>query len=116
VYRRGDSAFKVKALQIVCGLGVIMMLALPRPSEAATYKCQVSGKTVYQDKECPGVKDSKPYTPKNPINTISSEAMTGQPKKEVDNRPAWLKPIDPIGDCKAKGGTIDKELRACLIP
>jgi hypothetical protein len=41
--------------------------------------------------------------------------MTGQPKKEVDNRPAWLKPIDPVGDCKAKGGTVDKELRACIV-
>jgi hypothetical protein len=41
--------------------------------------------------------------------------MTGLPKKEVDNRPVWLKPIDPVGDCKAKGGTVDKELRACIV-
>jgi hypothetical protein len=102
--------------KLLLSIGLLIGLAMPQMSQAALYKCQIAGKTVYQDKECPGAKDSKPYTPRNPISTMSSEALTGQPKKEVDNRPAWLKPIDPIGDCKARGGTIDKELRACIVP
>jgi hypothetical protein len=110
------SSAKNRAQAFAIALGFAAVFCAPKSVEAALYKCQVAGKTVYQDKECPGLKDSKPYTPKNPINTISSEAITGQPKKEVDNRPAWLKPIDPIGDCKAKGGTVDKELRACIVP
>jgi hypothetical protein len=114
--RRGTATQKISASTQILAVSFIVMLAMPQPSEAAMYKCQMGGKTVYQDKECPGVKDSKPYTPRNPISTMSSEAMTGQPKKQVDNRPAWLKPIDPIGDCKARGGTLDKELRACQLP
>ena len=101
--------------KLLLGIAFLLAAAAPGQSEAALYKCQIAGKTVFQDKECPGVKDSKPYTPRNPINTMSSTAMTGQPKKEVDNRPAWLKPIEPVGDCKAKGGTVDKELRACIV-
>ena len=80
------------------------------------YKCQIKGRIVFQDAVCPGEKDSQPYVPKAKINTMSSEAMTGKPKEAVDARPGWLKPIDPIADCKAKGGTIDKELRACALP
>jgi hypothetical protein len=97
-------------------LAIGLWLAAPQTSEAALYKCQVAGRTVYQDKECPGVKDSKPYQPKNPISTLSSESFTGKPKQEVDKRPAWLKPITPIDDCKAKGGTIDRDLKACMLP
>jgi hypothetical protein len=34
----------------------------------------------------------------------------------TDGRPDWLKPIDPIGDCKRRGGVIDRDLRACRLP
>jgi hypothetical protein len=114
--KRDLSTQKFSALRQILAVGYIVLFAIPQPSEAALYKCQIGGKTVYQDKECPGIKDSKPYTPRNPISTMSSEAMTGQSKKQVDKHPAWLKPIDPMGDCKARGGTIDKELRACQLP
>ena len=79
------------------------------------YKCQVKGRTMFQDSVCPGVKDSQPYIPKAKLNTMSSEAITGKPKEAPDSRPGWLKPMDPIADCKAKGGIVDKELRACML-
>jgi Domain of unknown function (DUF4124) len=97
-------------------LACALLLGLAAPAHAALFKCQLAGKTVYQDAPCPGVKDSKPYTPKNPINTVSSESLTGQSKTAPDHRPSWAKPMDPIADCKAKGGQVDRELKACIVP
>lgn len=81
------------------------------------YKCtDASGKIAYADKPCAGNPKAAPWKPKEPLNVVSSESLTGRKAEAKDNRPGWLKPIDPVGDCKKKGGKIDPELRACIIP
>ncbi len=88
----------------------------PTPSQADLYKCTISGRVVYQDQACPGQADAKPYQFKAPLNTVTSQSLTGKAKEKPDNKPAWLKPLNPIEDCKAKGGTFNPEFRACQMP
>lgn len=96
---------------------VVSCLALAEPAQAATYKCVgASGRTEYADHPCNGDPGARPWQPKRPINVLGSEAFTGRKAEPADRRPAWLKGPDPIGDCKRKGGTIDPELRACVLP
>lgn len=94
------------------------LLCCAGPTKAEMYKCaNANGQTVYADKPCNGDPKAKPWVPKQPLNVVKSESLTGgQKKAAADSRPSWLKPIDPIGDCKRKGGKIDPELRACMLP
>ncbi len=97
----------------------LSMLAIGNTASAAMFKCQApDGRTEYQDRPCKGDPKAVEWKPKQPLNVVSSESLTGRPKEasEKDTRPAWLRGPDPVGDCKRKGGTIDKELRACRLP
>jgi hypothetical protein len=90
-------------------------------AQAATYKCtRAGGKVEYTDQPCSADGGDKPWSPKQPLNVMSSQAMQGKggeaSPSAPDKRPAWLKPISPVGDCKAKGGTFDPEFRACKLP
>jgi Domain of unknown function (DUF4124) len=87
---------------------------------AAPHKCVGSnGKVEYTDSPCKSGSTEKAITAK-PVTVLKSESISGQPAQAKDTRPAWLKEanetFDPIAKCKAKGGTIDKEFRACLLP
>jgi Domain of unknown function (DUF4124) len=98
------------ASTLLISLAFTALLSFTSTLKAEMYKCSdSSGKTVYAD--------AKPWKPKGPLNVVSSESLTGARKTEAaDKRPGWLKPIDPVGDCKRKGGKIDPEFRACMLP
>jgi Domain of unknown function (DUF4124) len=93
---------------------------------AAPHKCvSAAGKVEYTDGPCKTGSTEKPIKAK-PVTVLKSEEVSGKPKdaaeieKANDHRPKWLKEanqaLDPIAQCKAKGGTIDKEFRACRLP
>jgi hypothetical protein len=94
--------------------------------QAAPHKCvSASGKVEYTDGPCKTGSTEKPIKAK-PVTVLKSEDVSGKPmdaaQKEQanDHRPKWLKEanetFDPVAKCKAKGGTIDKEFRACKLP
>jgi hypothetical protein len=108
---------------IVIGSAVILCSG---DATAAPHKCVgAGGKVEYIDGPCKVGATEKPIKAK-PVTVMRSEDVSGKPKdaqeKEQanDHRPKWLKEanqsLDPIAQCKAKGGTIDKELRACMLP
>lgn len=103
---------------LLLSLAFTSLLSFSPAAKAQMYKCtDASGKTAYADKPCSGNPNAKPWVPKQPLNVVSSESLTGARKTEpADKRASWLKPIDPIGDCKRKGGKIDPEFRACMLP
>lgn len=104
------------ALPAIVGLAALL---LPPDASATMYKCPgPGGRIEYSDKPCGGDPKAKPFVPK-PLNTVSSESLTGrkaEPPPEKDARPDWLKPLNPIEDCRKKGGEFDKEFRACKMP
>jgi hypothetical protein len=106
------------ASTLLISLAFTALLSFTSTLKAEMYKCSdSSGKTVYTDQPCNGNPNAKPWKPKQPLNVVSSESLTGARKTEAaDKRPGWLKPIDPVGDCKRKGGKIDPEFRACMLP
>jgi hypothetical protein len=96
------------------------------PIQAAPHKCvSANGKVEYTDGPCKSGSTEKPITAK-PVTVLKSEEVSGKPmdaaQKESanDHRPKWLKEanetFDPVAKCKAKGGTMDKEFKACKLP
>jgi hypothetical protein len=88
------------------------------PAKADIYKCVVAGKTTYANAPCS--KDAKPATLKGNVTVVEGKHFAGQDKSK-DGAPAGktalgIKVPNPVAECKAKGGTIDKELRACMLP
>jgi hypothetical protein len=103
---------------------VLAAFTWAQPTLAAPHKCVgAGGKVEYTDGPCKPGSTEKAIKAK-PVTVMKSEAITGQTTeakaKEKDARPAWLKEanqaLDPIAKCKAQGGTIDKEFRACRLP
>lgn len=101
----------------------LLLLALGLGSaasaQAAMFKCvDRNGKTVYSDSPCDGNANAAPWKPKREITVMGRDSFVGRKSSDppTDKRPSWLKPLDPIGDCKAKGGKFDPEMRACMIP
>jgi hypothetical protein len=98
----------------------MLLATLPTVALAAPHKCvSAGGKVEYTDGPCKS--GSTEHTIKaKPVTVLKSEAITGQAPTPKDDRPAWLKDanqaLDLVAKCKAKGGTIDKELRACALP
>ncbi len=87
------------------------------PANAELYKCRTrDGRVEFTDQRCAGATSAEPFRPKRELTVIESRRFTGKPKEAAPGRPAWLKPLDPVGDCKAKGGRIDPEFRACIVP
>lgn len=87
------------------------------PAQAELYKCRTrDGRVEFTDQKCPGATSAEPFRPRRELTVIESERFTGKPRTAAPGRPSWLKPLDPVGDCKAKGGRIDPELRACIVP
>jgi len=101
-------------------LASLISLHWPIPAQATMYKCKsADGRTIYGDEPC--TNGGGAWTPRNAITILPSSALTGNRAKSAasasnDGRPDWLKPIDPIGDCKRRGGQIDREMRACRLP
>jgi Domain of unknown function (DUF4124) len=123
---------------LIVSIACTAMLSYTGTAKAAMYKCiDAGGRTIYTDHACNGDPKAKTWQPKQPLNVVKSETLTGvrsevatdqrpawlKPSGDAakspasgDKRPSWLKPMDPIGDCKRKGGTIDPEFRACRLP
>ena len=97
-------------------MAVCLGLLLPAAAHAAMYKCPRGGGFEYTDQPCGRDPSAHQFRPRQPLNTVSSESLTGRKAEPADSRPAWLRGPDPIGDCKRKGGEIDKEMRACRLP
>jgi hypothetical protein len=94
---------------------------LSPPAHAEVYKCTRGGRVEYSNSPCS--KDAKPHQLKGNVTVINSEALTGKAKESkaegAGKGPTsilGIKPLDPIGDCKRKGGEFDKEFRACRMP
>jgi Domain of unknown function (DUF4124) len=88
------------------------------PANAEIYKCVVAGKTTYANEPCS--KDAKPAALKGNVTVMERKHFVGQ-EKTKEGAPAGktalgIKVPNPVAECKAKGGTIDKELRACMLP
>jgi Domain of unknown function (DUF4124) len=112
--------FRVSAL-----IAVIFSMACAS-AQAAPHKCVgANGKVEYTDGPCKTGSTEKPIKAK-PVTVLKSEDVSGKPmdaaqkEKANDHRPKWLKEanetFDPVAQCKAKGGTIDTEFRACKLP
>lgn len=108
---------------IVAVAGTVALASLPS-AQAAPVKCVgKDGKVEYTDGPCKANTVEKEIKAK-PVQVLSKEAVTGvaaQPgDAPKDKRPEWLKEanetFDPVAKCKARGGTIDKEIRACKLP
>ncbi|MEZ5653536.1 MAG: DUF4124 domain-containing protein [Burkholderiaceae bacterium] len=102
-------------------LASLLTMACLTPAHATMYKCRGSdGRTTYGDEPC--ANGGGEWKPRTNITVLPSSSLTGSKNANAgesattDARPQWLKPIDPIGDCKRRGGKIDKELRACMLP
>ena len=109
---------------------VVAALSAASTSYAQIYKCTKDGKVEYANSPCD--KEAKPVQLKGNVTVLGKEAFVGkkdEPAKadgkadgKTDNKAdgkgtiLGIKPLDPIGDCTKKGGKIDKELRACIIP
>ena len=98
-------------------------LVLPALADATMYKCRnASGALEYRDHPCPGRPDSRPFVPQDRLTVVPADSLTGQSARSgsgtQDKRPGWIKELapDPIGHCTRRGGTIDRELRACMLP
>ena len=85
-------------------------------AHAEVYKCVIAGKTTYSSEPCS--KDAKPATLKGNVTVVESKHFTGAAKQEAPARKTVLgvKVPNPVADCKERGGTVDKELRACILP
>jgi Domain of unknown function (DUF4124) len=94
-------------------------------ARADIYKCVKDGKVEYANSPCE--KDAKSVQLKGNVTVLKKEAITGKadPTKTeptsasgIPSLPSLpnIKPPDPIGDCKKKGGTFDPEFRACKLP
>ncbi len=90
--------------------------------QADIYKCVKDGKVEYANSPCE--KDAKSVQLKGNVTVLKKEAITGKTESTKSEPTAALgipglpaiKPPDPIGDCKKKGGTFDPEFRACKLP
>jgi Domain of unknown function (DUF4124) len=112
-------------LSVLAQLTIALSVA-SAPVQAAPHKCVgANGKVEYTDGPCKTGSTEKPIKAK-PVTVLKSEDVSGKPmdaaqkEKANDHRPKWLKEaneaLDPVAQCKAKGGTIDKEFRACKLP
>jgi Domain of unknown function (DUF4124) len=112
-------------LTVLAQLAIALSIA-SAPAAAAPHKCVgANGKVEYTDGPCKVGSTEKPIKAK-PVTVLKSEDVSGKPmdaeqkEKANDHRPKWLKEanetFDPVAKCKAKGGTIDKEFRACRLP
>lgn len=97
-----------------------LLLALGMPAAGATlHKCQISGGQIeYRNKPCESGRKALPMSADDRLSIISGESFRRREAPSQDKRPGWVKELapDPIGACKARGGVIDRELRACMIP
>jgi Domain of unknown function (DUF4124) len=83
------------------------------PVQAEIYKCTKDGKVEYANVPCE--KDAKPAALKGNVTVVNKSAFVG--KEGKDPKASVLpKPLDPVGDCKRKGGEIDPEFKACRLP
>lgn len=104
------------SIRILTLLGLLLSSA---PGLAEVYKCQdASGKTHYADRPCsPGT--ARNYVPPE-LTTIESSRLTGGRKTpaqtKAETKDKWVSPLDPVAKCHARGGEIDKEMRACRLP
>jgi hypothetical protein len=113
-------SLEIASSTFVKAIILISLSAAASFTTAAPHKCvAANGKIEYTDGPCRNGSTERAITAK-PVTVLKSESITGQPAQAKDTRPAWLKEanetFDPIAKCKAKGGTIDKEFRACLLP
>lgn len=99
-------------------VGLASGLVAVTDAKAEVYKCQdANGRTQYSDRPCQAGRE-KAYKPPQ-LTTIESDKLTGgrRPAEPESGIRKWLpKPLDPIADCRARGGEIDKEMRACRLP
>ena len=101
-------------------LAWLLALSWLAPVHADMYKCRgADGRTTYGDAPCPS--GGAAWKPRANVTVVPSSSLTGRragadKSESLDGSSQSLKPIDPIGDCKRRGGRIDRELRACMVP
>lgn len=104
---------------LLVSIAFTALLSYTGSAKAAMFKCtDGNGKTTYSDQPCAGDPNAKAWTPKQPLNVVRAETLTGRKDAPAaaDKRPEWLRAPSPVGDCKKRGGKIDPELRACILP
>ena len=109
LYRAGIAAL---------GAWLVSGLVAVTDARAEVYKCQdANGRTQYSDRRCPAGRAMN-YVPPQ-LTPIESDKLTGGRRADAPPKGIrkWLpKPLDPVADCRARGGEIDKEMRACRLP
>jgi Domain of unknown function (DUF4124) len=103
-------------------VGLLSAVLWSPSAQADIYKCVKDGKVEYANSPCE--KDAKSVQLKGNVTVLKKEAITGKTETTKAEPAAatgiaglpGIKPPDPIGDCKKKGGTFDPEFRACKLP
>lgn len=114
--RRSSQRFPLAfATAIALGLsGLVTVNAV----QAEVHKCQdANGKIQYSDQPCRPAQ-ARAYRPP-PLTTIESTKLTGGRREAQEEKGIrkWLpRPLDPIRDCRERGGEFDPEFRACRLP
>ncbi len=94
-------------------LGLAIGLSSPEAS-AKVYKCQdATGKIQYADRPCYR-EQTQPYRPPE-LTMVEAARVTGGRKADA-GRNRRTRSLDPVGECRARGGEIDRELRTCRLP
>jgi hypothetical protein len=96
----------------------LVLSASAPPLQAQIYKCTVAGKVTYANTPCDS--SARPAQLKGNVTTVDNshlrKAAATKQEAQAGKTIAGVKIPNPVAECKAKGGTIDKELRACMLP
>ena len=100
-------------------IGMVSGLVAATEVHAEVHKCQdANGRIHYSDQPCRG-QQARVYRPPD-LTTIESDKLTGGRRDAAVPETGlrkWLpKAPDPVAECRARGGEIDLELRACRLP
>jgi hypothetical protein len=100
----------------VPGLALGLAIGLSSPEAIAkVYRCQdATARILYADSPCYRAR-TRPYRLRGAA-TIEPARRTGGHWVDAEANPSRTRPLDPVRECRARGGDIDPELHGCGLP
>ena len=89
----------------------IVLLLLALPAAAEVYRCELQGKTVYQDRPCPG--NSGGPAVLRPISVIPAPSSAAAPSSTT--APAESRSAPPVAAAPTSPSLTPAEVRAAII-